>query len=67
MQICVFVSRVPPVFCTLCSLLALVSDIIGDQIVLPYSSFILVMAVYVCSSVSLGLLQCELVRAFIIF
>ena len=53
---CVLVSRVHPVvirsavFCAICSLFVFVSDIIGDQIVLPYSSFVLVMAVYVLSS-----------------
>ena len=34
-----------------------VSDIIGNQIVLPYSSIILVMAVHVLCSVSLDFLQ----------
>ena len=34
------------VFCSVCTLF--VSDIIGDQIVLPYSS-VLVMAVYLCA------------------
>ena len=55
---CVIVSRVHPVvirstlFCTVCSLLVFVSDIIGDKIVLPYSSVVRVMAVYVLSNVS---------------
>ena len=66
----VFVSCVHPVvmrsavFSTVCNLLVLVSDIIDDQIVLPYSSVILVMAVYMFSSISLDVLQCVQVRAF---
>ena len=50
---CVLVSRVHPVvirsavFSTVCSLFVFVSDIIGDQVVFPYSSVVLVMAVYV--------------------
>ena len=50
-------SRVHPVvmrstvFCMVCSLF--VSDIIGHHIVLPYSRFVLVMAVYLLCSVSL--------------
>ena len=54
---CVLVSRVhlvvirSVVFCTVFSLF--VSEIIGEQILLPYSSVVLVMAVYVLSSVSL--------------
>ena len=60
---CVLVSHVHPVgirravFCTVCSLFVFVSDIIGDQIVLPYSSVVLVTAVYVLSSVSLDFPQ----------
>ena len=56
---CVLVSRVHPVvkrssvFCAVCSLFVVVSDIIGNQRVLPYSSIVLLMAVYVLSSVSL--------------
>ena len=59
----VLVPRVHPVvirsavFCTVCSLFVFVSDIIGDQIVLPYSSVVLVIAVYVLSSVSLDFIQ----------
>ena len=70
---CVFVSRVHPevirsaVFCTVCSLFVLVSDIIGDQIMLPYSSVVLVMAVYVLSRVCLDFRRCMVVRAFTIF
>ena len=41
------------VFCTVCNLFVFLSDIIGDQIVLPYSSVVLMMAVHVLSSVSL--------------
>ena len=44
-----------------------VSDIIDDQIGLPYSSVIPVMVVYVLSSVSLDFPQCVVVRAFSIF
>ena len=60
---CVCVSHVQPVvmhsaiFCMVCSLFVFVSDIIGDHIVLPYSSVVLVMAVYVLSSVSLDFPQ----------
>ena len=35
------------VFCTVCSLFVFVSDIIGDQIVLPHSTAAQGMAVYV--------------------
>ena len=45
----------------------LVSDIIGDQIVLPYSSVVLVMAVYVLFSVYLNFPPRVVVRAFSIF
>ena len=51
------------IFCTVSSLFVFVSDIIGDQIVLPYSSVALVMAVYVPSRVSLDFPQCVVVRA----
>ena len=70
MQMLCVVSRVHPVvirsavFCTVCSLFVFVSDIIGDQIVLSYSSVVLVMAVYVLSSVSLDFPQCVVVSAF---
>ena len=74
---CVLLSRVHPscrpvvirsaVFCTACSLFVFMSYIIGDQIVLPYFSVVLVMAVYVLSSVSLNFLQCVVVRALRIF
>ena len=53
------------VFCTICSLF--VSDIIGDQIELPYSSVVLVMAVYVLSGVSLDFPQWVVVSTFSIF
>ena len=43
------------------------SHIIDAQIVLPYSSVVLVMAVYVLSRVSLDFPQCVVVRAFNIF
>ena len=43
------------VFCTDCNLFMFVPDIIFDQILLPYSSVVLVMAVYVLSSVSLDI------------
>ena len=70
---CVLMSRVHPavirsaVFCTVCSFFVFVSDIIDDQIVLPYSNVVLVMAVYVLSSVSLDFPQCVGVRTFSIF
>ena len=48
-------------------LFVFVSDIIGDHIVLPYSSVVLVTAVYVLSSVFLDFPQCVVVRAFSIF
>ena len=44
-----------------------VSDIIGDQIVLPYSSVVLVMAVYVLSNVFLHFPLCVVVGAFSLF
>ena len=65
-----FVSRVhsllihSAVLCATCSLVALVSDTIDDQIVLPCPSVVLVRAKYVFSSVSLDLPQCETVRGF---
>ena len=42
------------VFCTVCTLFVVVSDIIGDQIVLSYSRVVLLMVVYVLSRVSLN-------------
>ena len=59
-------SRVYPVVIrsTVCSLLLLVTVLIGEKIVLLYSSIVLVMAVYVFSSVSSNLPQCQVVRAF---
>lgn len=60
----VLVSSVHPVairsavFCIICSLFVLVSDIMGAQIVLAYSSMGLVMAVYVLSIVSFVFPQC---------
>lgn len=59
-----FVSRVQPVamrralFCMICSLLILVCDAMGDQIVLAYSKMGRVMVLYVLSSVSFCLPQC---------
>ena len=53
------------VFCTVCNLF--VFDIICDQIVLPYSSVVLVTAVYVLISVSLEFPQCVVMSAFSIF
>ena len=44
-----------------------VSDIIGDQLVLPYSSVVLVMAACVLCNVSLDTPQCVVRRTFIIF
>ena len=55
---CTLVSRVSSVlirsaiFCMICNLFLFVSDIIGDQIALPYFDVELVMAVYGLSSVS---------------
>ena len=69
----VLVSRMHPVvirntaFCTVCSLFVFMSDIIGDQIGLPYSTVVLVMTVHVLSSVSLDFPQCVVVSAFSIF
>ena len=60
---CGLVSRVHPVvirsgvFCTVGSLFVFVSNIIGDQVVLLYSSVVRMMAAYVLSSVSLDLLS----------
>ena len=54
----VLVSRVHPVivrralFCTVCSFLMLVSDVMGDQIVLAYSMTGRVIVLYVVASVS---------------
>ena len=50
-----------------CILFVFVSDIIGDQIVLPYSSVVLVMALYVFNSVSLDFPPYVVVGAFSIF
>ena len=64
---CVFVSKVQPVmilsavFCCVCSFVLLVSDMIGDQMVLAYSSMGLVIVLYVVSSVSFVLPQCVVV------
>ena len=55
------------VFKTVCSLFVLLSDIIGDQMVLQYSNIVLVMAVYVLSSVFLEYSQCVVMSAFSIF
>ena len=60
---CVLVSRVyrvvvrSPVFSTVCSLFMFMTDIIGDEVVLPYSSVVLAMAVNVPRSVSLDFPQ----------
>ena len=43
------------VFCTDCNFFMFVPDIIFDQILLPYSSVVLVMVVYVLSIVSLDI------------
>ena len=67
MLCCVFLSLVHPVamrsavFCMVCSLFVRVSDIMGDYMVLPYSSVVPIMAVYVFSNVSFDLPQCEVV------
>lgn len=64
-----FVSCVQPViirsalFCTVCILFNCVSEMIGDQIVLPYSSMGLVIILYVVMRVSLLLPQLVEVRA----
>ena len=55
------------VFRTICSLSVFMPDIIGDQIVHPYSSVVLVMAVYVLIGVSLDFPQCVVVRASSVF
>ena len=54
---CAFCGDTSAVFCTVCCLFVFVSDIIGDQFVLLYSSVVLVMALYVLSSVSLNFPQ----------
>ena len=46
------------VFFTVCTLFVFVSDEIGDQIVPPYSNIVLVIAVYVLSSVFLEFPHC---------
>ena len=54
---CVFVSLLHPVamrsavFCIVCSMCVLVYDMVGDPMVLPYSSVVLVIVVYVYSNV----------------
>ena len=55
------------VLCTVCSFFVLVSDIISDQMVFLYSSVVLLIAVYVLSSVSLDFPQCLVGRGFSIF
>ena len=68
-----FVSSVQPVtvrsavFCMVCSLFMLVSDVFGDHTVLAYSMSGSVIVLYVVSSVSLALPQCAVVSAFSIF
>ena len=72
---CVLVSRVHPVivlsawFCTVCSFVMLVLDVIGDHIVLAYSIIGRVIVLYVVVSVSLDLPQCvdvSVLRMFIV-
>ena len=64
---CMFVSCVHPVivlsavFCTICSLLVLVCEMIGDHIVFPYSSIGSVIVLCVTRSVSLVFSQCVVV------
>ena len=66
-------SRVHPVivrsavFCIVWSLLVLVSEMMGDHIVLAYSSVGRVMALYVMASVSFDLPQCVEVSALSMF
>ena len=68
-----FVSSVHPVivlsavFCIVCNLFVLVSDIIGDHIVFAYSSMGRVIVLYVISSVSLVFPQCVVVSALSMF
>ena len=68
-----FVSCVHPVailsavFWIDCNFCVFVSDMMGDQTVLVYSSIGRVMVLYVLISVSLVLPQCVVVRAFSIF
>lgn len=63
------VSRVQPVivlsawFCMVCSFVVLVSDMMGDQIVLAYSMIGRVIVLYVVVSVSLAFPQCVDVSA----
>ena len=70
---CVLVSLVhsvamrSAVFCMVCSLFVFVSDIMGDYIVFPYYSAVLVIVVYVFSNASFDLPQWEVVSSFIIF
>ena len=53
--------------CQIYSLFVFVSDILDDQIVLPYFSVVLGMAVYELSKVSLDFPPCVVMGAFIIF
>ena len=68
-----FVSAVHPVivlsavFCMVCSLFMLVSDVLGDHTVFAYSSVGSVIVLYVVSSVSFVFPQCAVVSAFSIF
>ena len=55
------------VFWIVCSFCVFVSDMMGDQTVLVYSSIGRVIVLYVLISVSLVLPQCVVVRAFSIF
>ena len=52
------------VFCAVGSLFVFMSDIIRAQIVLPYSSVVLVMAGHMLSSVSLDFTPCVVARVF---
>ena len=64
---CMFVSCVHPVtvlkavFCTICNLLVLVCEMIGDHIVFAYSSIGSVIVLYVTRSVSFDFPQCVVV------
>ena len=68
-----FVSAVHPVitlkavFCIVCSLFMFVSDVLSDHTVFAYSSVGSVIVLYVVSSVSFVLPQCDVVSAFSIF
>ena len=69
----VLVSSVHPVmvrravFCIVWSLVMLVSDVIGDHIVLEYSIMGRVIVLYVVASVSFDFPQCVVVRVLIRF